>query len=310
MAYGSAPTLDDADIRAYLTHILQFYRKTDPTDEEIADLRARYEAVGGSPLNDVTRRLVRATQAALDAIERGAYAVRMAMKHSPPFVEDAVGEIARGGARQAIGVPLAPFRSRLSTEGYVTLVREANGALGNPVAWSFAADWHLHPRFLDLWQTRIEERLEELDEGPAVIFTNHSLPARIREWDDPYEAQFRATALALAERCGLARWSVAFQSEGGGRVPWLGPSLPDVLSEWVGKGVASVVVVPIGFLMDHLEILYDLDVVARERARDLGLRLVRTRMPNDDAAFVALLADVVREAAGVVGDGRSALRGP
>lgn len=297
MAYGSAPSLDDDAVRAYLRHILQFYRNTGPTDEEVADLTARYESVGGSPLYDVTERVAAATQQALDREAPNAFRVRVAMKHSPPFIEEVTRQIAAGDTMRAVGVALAPFRSRLSTEGYLKLVLETNADLGNPVSWAFAGDWHLHPRFLDLWHERIEERLEELSAGPVVIFTNHSLPAKIREWQDPYEEQFRATAAALAERCALARWEVAFQSEGGGGVPWLGPSLSDVVRELAGQGVEDALVVPVGFLMDHLEVLYDIDVVARAAARDLGIRLQRTRMPNDDPRLVALLVDVVWRAA-------------
>lgn len=298
MAYGSAPSLEEADVRAYLTHILQFYRQTDPTDDEVAELMVRYRAVGGSPLYALTEDLVERTQQALDRVAPGAFRVRLAMKHSPPFIEDVTRAIAADGATRAVGVPLAPFRSRLSTEGYVALVRDTNAAVGSPVAWAFADDWHLHPAFLDLWQARIEAALEELEEGVVAVFTNHSLPAGIREWNDPYETQFRATAEALAERCGLTRWGIAYQSAGGGRVPWLEPSLSDVLAEWAGRGARRVLAVPIGFLMDHLEILYDLDVVARGRARELGLSLTRTRMPNADPAFAAVLADVILQASG------------
>lgn len=308
MAYGSAPSLAERDVRQYLTHILQFYRKSDPADGEVEDLTARYEAVGGSPLYEVTERLVAATQAVLDREEPGAYRVRLAMKHSPPFIEDMVRAIAAEGAVRAVGVALAPFRSRLSTEGYLRLVCETNAGLDEPVEWAFAGDWHLHPGFLDLWQERIEERLEELDEGPVVVFTNHSLPARVRDWDDPYERQFRATAEALAARCGLTRWSAAYQSEGGGGVPWLGPGLDAALVEWKAKGAGSVLVVPIGFLMDHLEVLYDVDIAARQQAREAGVALYRTRMPNDDPQLVALLGDIVRRAAGAMHDQRLAVR--
>jgi ferrochelatase len=297
MAYGSAPTTKKADVRAYLTHILQFYRRTNPTDDEIKHLQARYKAVGGSPLYDVTGRTVAAVQRALDLAFPDMYDVVMAMKHSPPHVEDVVRALAGRGVHRGIAVALAPFRSRLSTEGYYKLVREVNEGLETPMEWRFAPDWHLHPLFLELWHRRIDDALASVPERePWVIFTNHSLPARIQDGSDPYPAQFEATARALAERCGARSWSFAYQSAGGGNVPWLGPALGDVLARQIGNGGKDVLVAPIGFLMDHLEVLYDLDVAARRAAEELDVRLHRTRMPNDDPLLVALLADVVRTA--------------
>lgn len=293
MAYGSPPSMDDAAVHAYLRHILQFYRRTDPDPEAVVELRERYRAIGGSPLYAITERLAVGLQDALDRAAPGRFRVYWAMKHSPPFIEDVVPEMARAGFRQAIGVALAPFRSRLSTDGYYRVVQEANRGLPDPMTWVFADDWHLHPLFLSLWQDRIEEARRGLPEDALVVFTNHSLPERVRSWDDPYPAQFEATARALAERCGLPHWTTAYQSAGGGPGPWLGPDLAEVLRTYRENGGTHVLVAPIGFLMDHLEVLYDIDVEARAEARAMGLHLTRTRMPNDDPRMVALLADVV-----------------
>ncbi len=311
MAYGSAPSASKADVRAYLTHILQFYRRTDPTDDEITHLQRRYKAVGGSPLYEVTGRTVTALQRALDLAFPDAFEVVMAMKHSPPHIEDAVRQLAARGARRGVAVALAPFRSRLSTEGYYQLVSEVNEALETPLDWCYAPDWHLHPLFLELWQGRIDDALAALDgQEPWPVFTNHSLPLRIQDGGDPYPSQFEATARALAERCGLRHWSVAYQSAGRGNVPWLGPALGDVLAQQIAGGGKDVLVAPIGFLMDHLEVLYDLDVAACRAAAELNVRLHRTRMPNDDPLFVAMLVDVVRTAVrGSEQQFRTAVRG-
>ena len=293
MAYGSAPSLDDEAIFGYLRHILQYYRKIDPKQEEFQHLKERYQAIGGSPLYSITENIIRAVQSAFALRSPERFRVYMAMKHSSPFVEDVVGRMAQDGVERAIAVALVPFRSRLSTDGYYRLVRETNTRLDKPILWSFVDDWNLHPLFLQLWQNRIEDALRLHDQSPAVIFTNHSLPAQIRKWKDPYSDQFEATAKALAEKCRLSKWTLAYQSEGGGNQPWLGPDLVAVLQEWKGRGHERFLVAPIGFLMDHLETLYDLDVEAQSEATEMGIELSRTPMPNDDPLLVALLTDVI-----------------
>ncbi|GBC84492.1 Ferrochelatase [bacterium HR11] len=293
MAYGSPPSMDDEAIYAYLRHILQFYRRTDPDPEAVAHLKERYRAIGGSPLYGITERLAAGLQQALERASPGRFRVYWAMKHSPPFIEDVVPRMARDGLDRAIGVALAPFRSRLSTDGYYRVVQEANQGLTNPMAWTFADDWHLHPLFLALWQSRIEDARRGLPETALVVFTNHSLPERVRRWGDPYPTQFEATARVLAERCRLPHWTIAYQSAGGGSEPWLGPDLIEVLRAYREGGGTHVLAAPIGFLMDHLEVLYDIDVEAQAEARSMGLHLVRTPMPNDDPRLIDLLADVV-----------------
>lgn len=295
MAYGSAPSLDDQAISDYLRHILRYYRKADPTREECEALKARYEAIGGSPLYRITENIAQGLQNALDQQPGERFQVHWGMKHSPPLIEDLLSQMAEAGVERAIGVALAPFRSRLSTEGYYRLVEESNSSLGNPIHWSFAEDWNLHPLFLDLWEKRIQEIVSRQENTPTVIFTNHSLPARIQEWNDPYSEQFEAAAEALAKKCRLTRWKTAYQSEGGGNQPWLGPSLTDLLRDLQQQGENTFVAAPIGFLMDHLEILYDLDLKAQEEAKELGVVLSRTEMPNDDPLLVDMLADVVTE---------------
>lgn len=294
MAYGTAPSLAEDDVRAYLEHILGYYRGARPSAEAVRDLIARYTATGGSPLYAVTQRIARRVQALLDERAPGAYHVEWAMKHSPPYLEDRVRELSHEGraAGKGVAVALAPFQSRLSTGGYYEIVRRAAPEDAG-FRWSFAPSWHLDERFLAAWERRIREALATHAEPPVVIFTNHSLPARILDWQDPYPVQFAATASALAGRLGLARWSSAYQSAGGGNVPWLGPPLFDVIADWVERGHRAVLLAPIGFVMDHLEVLYDLDIEARRMAQELGISLRRTEMLNDDPDFCTMLADIV-----------------
>ncbi len=301
MAYGTALSLDDADIRAFLRHILQFYRDTDPTDEEVENLRHRLEAAGGSPLYEITERIARAVQYRLDAASPDGFVVRTAMKHSPPFIPDVVRDIAKQGHSRAVGVALAPFGSRLSTDGYHRLIWETNDAAYSPIEWSMAQDWNLHPSFLDLWEASIRRALSTMPTDTLVIFTNHSLPERITDWNDPYPVNFHATARALAERLEGVTCATAYQSAGGGKQAWLGPDVKDVIDEWCASGHESFLAAPIGFLMDHLEVSYDLDIEAKAHAQKLGAKLERTEMPSDDPRFVEMLVDVIRRNDGMTG---------
>ena len=294
MAYGSPASLDEKDIFEYLRHILVHYRKTDPTQEEFQHLKERYEAIGGSPLHSITEHIAEAVQETLDLRSPGRFEVHLAMKHSTPLIEDVVRKMSESGLTQGVAVALAPFRSRLSSDAYYNIVQQTNHQLDRPLQWSFAGNWHSHPLFLELWSKSIKEALNQHSDVPMVIFTNHSLPARIEEWNDPYAQQFEATARALAKMCGLSKWTTAFQSEGGGNQLWLGPRLPDVIEESKADGMSTFLLAPIGFLMDHLEILYDLDVEGQVEARRTGISLKRTAMPNNHPLLVSLLADLIQ----------------
>ena len=296
MAYGTSPSLEEHDIRAYLRHILQFYQKTDPTDEEVQNLKHRLEAAGGSPLYDITERIAHAVQRALDTASPDAFHVRTAMKHSPPFIEDVVEELGRDGHTHGIGVALAPFRSRLSTDGYYKLIADASAAQPNPMTWSFVESWNLHPRFLELWEQLIRDALESMPRDTTVVFTNHSLPTRVNHWNDPYPGEFEATARALAARLCLPACTTAYQSAGGGNQPWLGPDVGQVIGELVSRSRRNFLAAPIGFLMDHLEVRYDLDIEGKRGARNLGATLERTKMPNDDPLLVGALVDAIERA--------------
>jgi ferrochelatase len=287
MAYGTPATPDD--VEAYYTHVR---RGRPPTPELLADLRRRYDAIGGtSPLRQRTEAQAAGVRSALGP----GFRVELGMKHSAPFVEDGVAALAAAGAHRAVGLVLAPHYSALSVGEYVERARKAAASTGTDM--TFVESWHLEPGYLDLLAAFVRETVGRLapDAAPVhVLFTAHSLPARILEAGDPYPTQLRETAEAVAARAGLDRWSVAWQSAGRTPEPWIGPDLLAVLPDLAVDGVRGVVVCAAGFVSDHLEILYDLDVEAAGVARRLGMAFARTASPNDHPAICATLADVVR----------------
>jgi protoporphyrin/coproporphyrin ferrochelatase len=276
MAYGSPSRIED--IPAYLADI----REGKPvSDHAVEELTERYRRIGGrSPLDDVTE----AQRAALQA-ELGT-PVLVGMKHWTPRIAEAVDAALRGGAERIVGLVLAPHYSRLSIAGYRARLE---GALGGRAALVFIESWHDHEPFLDV----LAQRVHGTD--AHVVFTAHSLPERILRDDDPYRDQLLETSRLVAERADLAAWSFAFQSASATGEPWLGPDILDELDRLHADGVGKVLVCPVGFVSDHLEILWDLDVEARKRASELGLELSRVESLNDDPAFIAALAQLVRK---------------
>jgi ferrochelatase len=280
MAYGSPSEL--ADIRAYLEDI----RAGRPvSDEAVAELTERYRRIGGrSPLDEVTE----AQRAALQ-LELG-LPVFVGMKHWQPRIADAAEKALSGGADTIVGLVLAPHYSRLSIEGY----RERlEAALNGRAELRFVDSWHTHEPYIAV----LAERVRGTD--AHVVFTAHSLPARILDEGDPYRDQLLETAQLVADRADLEGWSFAFQSASPTGEPWLGPDILDELDRLKSRGVERVLACPIGFVSDHLEILWDLDVEARERAAELGLDFERIRSLNDDPAFVRGLAELSRQTVSV-----------
>jgi protoporphyrin/coproporphyrin ferrochelatase len=280
MAYGSPSGPED--IRPYLEDI----REGRPVSEAaVEELTERYRRIGGrSPL-------LEATEAQRTALERElGLPVHVGMKHWRPRIAEAVEQALARGADTIVGLVLAPHYSRLSVEGY----RERlEAALADRAELRFVESWHTHEPYLDV----LAERIRGSD--AHVVFTAHSLPARILDEGDPYQEQLLETARLVAERGGGADWSFAYQSESRTGEPWLGPDILDELDTLRARGVERVLVCPIGFVSDHLEILWDLDIEARERAAELGLELDRIESLNDDPAFVRGLAELVRQTVSV-----------
>jgi ferrochelatase len=279
MAYGSPERV--ADVPAYYADI-RGGRPIAP--EHLDDLVVRYRALGiedANPLNAITE----ATRAALQS-ELG-LPVFTGMKHWQPRIADAVDAALAAGATRLVGLVLAPHYSRLSIGGYLRLLEDA---VGGRAELAFVESWHDDPGFVAVLADRIR------DTDAHVVFTAHSLPARILDDGDPYRDQLLETARLVADSAGVEDWSFSFQSESPTGEPWLGPDILDHLGDLSARGVEDVLVCPVGFVSDHLEIRWDIDHEARQRAGELGLRLDRIEMPNDEPRFVAVLASIVRRA--------------
>ncbi|HEX2119779.1 MAG TPA: ferrochelatase, partial [Acidimicrobiales bacterium] len=211
----------------------------------------------------------------------------------PPFIEDGVAALAGAGVRGIVGLVLAPHYSVLSVGEYATRAESAAAEAGVP--WTMVKSWHLAPGYLVLLAGFVRDGIDRLGAGPVeVVFTAHSLPTRILDMGDPYPDQLAETAEAVAAKVGIRRWSVGWQSAGRTADPWIGPDILTVLPALTDAGVRGVVVCAAGFVSDHLEVLYDLDIEARALADRLGLAFTRTPSPNAHPAFCATLAEVVR----------------
>jgi ferrochelatase len=283
MAYGSPERL--ADVPAYYADI-RGGRPVAP--ENLADLVERYRRLGiedSSPLNAITEQ----TRAALE--DELGLPVFTGMKHWPPRIADAAEAALAAGASTIVGLVLAPHYSALSIKGYRD---QLAAALDGRAELRFVDSWHDEPGFLDLLAGKVRGT------DAHVVFTAHSLPERILASGDPYPQQLLETASLVAGRAALGdRWSFSYQSESPTGEPWLGPDILDHLRDLHAQGVRRVLVCPVGFVSDHLEIRWDLDVEAVELAHELGLELTRIEMPNDEPAFVRTLAVIVRRTLGV-----------
>ena len=277
MAYGSPATAED--VPAYLAEI----REGGPVSQvAIDELTERYRRIGGhSPLDEITE----AQRAALEH-ELG-LPVFVGMKHWRPRVAEAVEAALADGAETLVGLVLAPHYSRLSIAGYRDRLEQA---LHGRAGLVFVESWHDHGPFLDV----LAERVRGFDRH--VVFTAHSLPERILQDGDPYRDQLLETSRLVAERAGLDDWSFAFQSASPTGEPWLGPDILEELDTLAANGVRRVLVCPVGFVSDHLEILWDLDIEAREKAAELGLELERIESLNDDPQFVRALGGIAGKA--------------
>ena len=299
MAYGTPRTPEE--ILPYYTDIR---RGRPPTDEQLADLTRRYDAIGGiSPLAQRTEAQRDALQAALDATAPGRFHVVLGLKHAAPMIETAVTELADQGFARIVGLVLAPHYSSYSIGQYMDRARavaEPRGVTVTPID-----SWATEPAFVEFLATDLRRRLDAMPQNTKVLFTAHSLPQRIIDAGDPYPAELRATAEAIASAAGLGHWStwaIAWQSAGRTPEPWIGPDILEVLRELgTSENADGALVCACGFVADHLEVLYDLDIEAAHLADELGLAFDRTACVNDDPAVMAALAQRV-----IAGDGQAA----
>ena len=285
MAYGTP--LDRDDIETYYTDIR---RGRPPTPELLADLVRRYDRLGGTfPLREITDRQVDALRTSLG----DGYAVALGTKHSVPKVEDGVRELAGLGVERIVGLVLAPHYSQFSIGEYAERAAKAGAEHGLSV--DTIPSWHLLPAYVEFLQRAVRDALTTVPSGSRVLFTAHSLPERILASGDPYPDQIRETADAVAAGLELVDVAVGWQSAGRTPEPWLGPDVLDVVRDCAASGVAGLVVCACGFVADHLEVAYDLDIEAAELARDLGLPFARTASVNDDAGVMTALARLVAQ---------------
>jgi ferrochelatase len=301
MTFGSPATLDD--VPAYMAHVRG--GKEAPA-ELVAEFRRRYALVGGSPLIAITQQQAAATAAELRRrYPTGPiFQVSVGMRHSPPFIPDAIGDLARRGVSEIVAIIMSPQYSPLIMGGYHRAVEEGVAAAeraGRPVQVRVAGAWHRNPHFLDALADRLREVLATLPpdvrNSAPVLLTCHSLPQRVVEKEPDYLVQIDETVRALVARVELAdgRWQFAYQSAGHTPEEWLKPDMKDLLPGLRDQGHRHVVMAPVQFLADHLEILYDIDVAAREDAERLGLAFHRIESLNVSPKFIAALADVVDE---------------
>jgi ferrochelatase len=295
MAYGSPDSLED--VEAYYTHI-RGGRK--PSPDLVEELKERYRRVGGrTPLSEISEATRQDLEAQLNDGSDSRYRVFLGMKHWHPYIEQAVREVFDEGIERAVGLVLAPHYSRMSIAGYFHYIDVAQEKLGSKIEILPIESWHLHPPYLRAVASRIESKLADFLCGSdvTVVFTAHSLPQKILEDQDPYPRQLHETSQAVASMLSLKHWTFAYQSAGRTPDPWLGPDIVDTVHELADQGVQHILVAPIGFVSEHLEIHYDIDYEALQAAAERGVTLKRIDMLNASPDFVAGLADLVRERA-------------
>jgi protoporphyrin/coproporphyrin ferrochelatase len=302
MAHGTPATLEDLE-----DFVTELRRGRPPEPHLLAELERRYLAIGGaSPLAERTRWHADSLSRALEAQSPSRFVVELGYKFAAPRIEESVSVLARvHGVERAIGIVLAPHYSAMSVGDYAKRAEDAGASLEPPVAVTTVQQWHLAPGFVPLMAELVRNTVSELPEeariGATVIFTAHSLPERIIETGDPYPEQLRESPVAIAAAADLERFTVAWQSAGRSSERWLGPDVLDVIADLAMTGAKAVIVCPVGFVSEHLEVLYDLDVEARAAAERAGLLFSRTPSLDGDERLSDVLAGVVLEAAEELG---------
>jgi ferrochelatase len=283
MAHGTPESLDE------MPEYLRLVRGgREPSAELVEEMRHNYSAIGGrSPLTEISQAQGRALQELLD--EKGIPSlVVIGMRNWKPFIAEAIGTLVAAGVTRIVAIPLAPQFSTLSVQKYVAA---AEAALPRDMPFACIRSFHDHPWLIEAFAGRLREAAPQPEE--EIVFTAHSLPVRVIEAGDPYAREVAATAAAIARMCGLQHYQQAWQSAGRTPEPWLSPDLSDLVRERIVEGVSTFLVVPIGFVCDHTEILFDIDVQATSAARDLGVSLRRTPSLNTAPTFIRALGDLV-----------------
>ncbi|NBI28785.1 ferrochelatase [Chengkuizengella marina] len=294
MSYGTPESMDQ--IEAYYTHIR---RGRPPEPEQLQDLVNRYDAIVGGffPLRKNTDRQVEEIEKTLN--EQGSeyeFVCYQGLKHAKPFIEDGVEKMVGDGITKAIGVVLAPHYSTMSVGSYIKRAKEKAEELDLSI--NFVKSYHLYPKLIEVLSERVNtalQKFEGVDKNEVkILFSAHSLPEKILEINDPYPEQLMETSKKIAQKTGITNWDFAWQSAGQTAMPWLGPDILDVLNHIHSQeNVQHVLICPIGFVSDHLEILYDIDIECQQVARKLGMHLERTESLNTDPRYMETVAEVV-----------------
>lgn len=294
MAYGTP--YEESDIERYYTHIR---RGNPPSQEMVEDLKSRYKAIGGiSPLAKITSEQAEKLEQRLnerqDEIE---FTMYLGLKHIEPFIEDAVKKMHDDGIEEAVSIVLAPHYSTFSIQSYNGRAKKEAEKLGGP-AISSVESWYKEPKFLQYWIEKVKETYEQMPqderENAALIVSAHSLPEKILELGDPYPDQLQETADLIAKGAGVRNYYLGWQSEGNTPDPWLGPDVQDLTRELYEKHrYKAFVYAPVGFVSDHLEVLYDNDYECKVVTEELGVKYYRPPMPNADPLFIDAMADAV-----------------
>lgn len=298
MAYGGPDKIED--VEPFLADI----RGGRPTSQELIDeITKRYEAIGGrSPILEITTAQAKSIERELNASDDDhEYKAYVGMRHWNPYISDVVPEMLQDGVDIIAGAVMAPHFSRMSVGAYMGKLDKAIHDAGADVPVARVESWKAEPAFISAVAQKVKEALAEKFPGKSndevlVLFTAHSLPARILESGDPYREEILESVDLVAKEVGLTNYQFAFQSQGATADPWLGPSVEETLEEMKAKGQTELLLVPIGFVCDHVEVLFDVDIEHREQAEELGIRLERTEMLNDDPGLAKAVASAVRQA--------------
>jgi protoporphyrin/coproporphyrin ferrochelatase len=294
MAYGTPRSPEE--IEPYYTHIR---RGRKPSQELLEDLTSRYEAIGGvSPLAKITNEQVEELEKTLNRMHNDVqFKAYLGLKHIDPFVEDAVHQMKEDGIEEAISIVLAPHYSTFSVKSYNGRAKEESEKIGGPTIYSVDS-WYTEPKFIDYWVTKVQEIMNHMSEvereKAVVIFSAHSLPERILQMGDPYPKQLEETAALIAETACVKNYEIGWQSAGNTSDPWIGPDVQDLTRDlYEQKGYQSFIYCPVGFVAEHLEVLYDNDYECKVVTDELGANYYRPEMPNAKSEFIEALADAV-----------------
>ena len=296
MAYGTPDRIENVE-----EYYVNVRGGRPPTATQVAHLSERYAAVGGhTPLTTLTYEVADNLQERLNANNPDAYRVYVGMKYWHPLIPATVQQMAADGITEAVAIALAPHYSKISIGGYVKQVERAQEALEIPIAFTFVESWQAQPQFRQLIAERIQAGLAQFPDAVrddvVVLFSAHSLPERVLEWGDPYPQELETSAAGIASQLEIINWRFTYQSQGDTGDPWLGPDILDMLDQLAAEGVNHVLSVAFGFVCDHLEILYDLDIECKIHAAGVGIDFQRIQLPNADPLFIDTLATIVREA--------------